>query len=389
MRATILLAWRYVTYHRIRSLLLSLCVALVLLLPLAMNLLVGHYAEALTSRARSTPLLVGARGSRFDLVLNSLYFQGRVPRTLPMAETTAIQQSGLGQAIPLYCGRSAQGFSIVGTSYDYFGFRGLRCAAGELPVMLGEAVVGAAVATELGLAPGASILSDRGSLYDLAAGYPLKMHVVGVLAATGSPDDRAVFVDVRTAWIIEGIGHGHDGAAAAPDDQVLERGGDAVVFNASVIEFMEVTEDNVDEFHFHGEAGQFPLTAVLVVPRDDKGRTLLKGRYRVSESAQMLVPAEVVDEILGFVLKVKRFFDANLALVTLATTLFLVLIVLLSFKVREREMETLFRIGCARGTVARVMATELLLQIVVGASIALLLAAFVFGYLRTRGLPFV
>ena len=47
------------------------------------------------------------------------------------------------------------------------------------------------------------------SCWDLAGDYPLKMKVVGILAASNSADDGAVFVDLKTQWVIEGFGHGH------------------------------------------------------------------------------------------------------------------------------------------------------------------------------------
>jgi len=113
---------------------------------------------------------------------------------------------------------------------------------------------------------------------------------------------------------------------------------------------------------------------VILVPRSRKAETLLKGRFRVQKSAQLLVPREVIDEILGFVVKVKAFFDANLILVTLATALFLALIVLLTLRVRQREMATLSLIGCAKRTVLRLQAAELGITLAAGLGVAALLA---------------
>ena len=105
--------------------------------------------------------------------------------------------------------RTARSRPIIGTTPDYFRQRGLAVRAGRLPILVGEAVLGATVARDLGLGPGDTLLSDYEKPYDISTTYPLKMHVSGVLAESGSPDDGAVFVDVKTAWVIEGIGHGH------------------------------------------------------------------------------------------------------------------------------------------------------------------------------------
>ena len=41
--------------------------------------------------------------------------------------------------------------------------------------------------------------------------------MVGILAPTSTPDDEAVFVDIKTAWVISGIGHGHEDVVTAED----------------------------------------------------------------------------------------------------------------------------------------------------------------------------
>ena len=41
------------------------------------------------------------------------------------------------------------------------------------------------------------------NLFDIAGVYPLKMEVVGILEATHTSDDLGIFVDLKTAWIIQ------------------------------------------------------------------------------------------------------------------------------------------------------------------------------------------
>src|SRR5690606_26661319 len=102
------------------------------------------------------------------------------------------------------------------TSLDYFEFRTLRQREGTLPLMLGDCVVGAEVAQALGLHPGDALVSDPENVFNLAGAYPLKMHVAGVLEPRATDDDRAVFVDIKTAWVIAGLGHGHQDMTQAP-----------------------------------------------------------------------------------------------------------------------------------------------------------------------------
>ena len=65
------------------------------------------------------------------------------------------------------------------------------------------------------------------------------MKVVGVLMTT---DDEAVFVDIKTAWVIAGLAHGHtDVTAPGAESGVLAVEGDKIVANASVLSYTEIT----------------------------------------------------------------------------------------------------------------------------------------------------
>jgi len=371
MRRILPLTWRYIAFNKTKSGILIACLTITLFLPIAVHVMIRHYESGLMERAETTPLIVGAKGNRYDLVLKSLYFTSENPETITMAEVNAIRDSGRAKAIPLHIGFTAKEKPLVGTSLDYFEFRRLDLAAGTLPLQLGDTVLGCEVARELKLGVGDSILTDQTSLYDIGAVYPLKLRIVGVLSPSGSPDDHAVFVDIKTAWVIEGIGHGHTDLTQTKDASILlEKKENEVVGNAAMVEYAEITADNIGSFHFHGDMTDFPVTSVIVLPDSDKSATLLKGRYRMSPTQQMLVPARVIEELMGIVFQVKRFFDANFALICLVTLLFMVLVVMLSLRIRKREMETMFRIGCSRTTVFRLQIAELCIVLFISLMLA-------------------
>lgn len=381
MKGTLLLTWRYLAFNKMKSSIMFVCLTITLFLPIAARVIIQHYENDLMARAESTPLIVGAKGNRYDLVLKSLYFTAETPESVTMAEVDAIRDSGRAGAIPLHICFTAREKPIIGTSLDYFEFRNLVVADGTLPLQLGDAVLGHAVAEELGLRVGDTILTDQTSLYDISSVYPLKMRITGVLAPSGSADDHAVFVDIKTAWIIEGIGHGHTDLAKSSDSAfVLERKDREVIGSAAVIEYTEITSDNISSFHFHGDGLDFPVTSIIVLPDSEKSATLLKGRYSISPMEQMLVPTNVIEELMGIVFRVKRFFDANFALICLATFLFVSLVVMLSLRIRRREMETMFRIGCSKSTVFRLQVTELGIVLLVSLVMAGILSGLLLLY---------
>jgi putative ABC transport system permease protein len=357
------LAWQYLVFNRLRTLTLIACVTLIAALPLSLEVLLAESERQLLSRAESTPLLVGARGSALDLVMNALYFDDEVPELVSMRAVDALWDSGLADPVPLYSRFQARGFPIVGTTLDYFDFRGLELVAGRQIALLGEAVLGASVAEELGLGPGDTLLSSSQTVFDLAGVYPLKMNIVGVLERTHKPDDLAVFVDIRTAWVIEGIGHGHQDLSRETDGTlIMQRSESGVVASPKLFQYNEITPDNVDSFHFHGDAGQYPVAAVIAIPHDVRSSTILRGRYLERESAnQIIVPAKVIDGLLQNIFRIKNVLDAVIVIVGAATLLALLLVFALSLRLRQRELQTIFKLGCSRATTVYLLAAEILI----------------------------
>jgi putative ABC transport system permease protein len=354
------LAWRYLAYHRVKSAILVGSLSLIVYLPVGLNVLVGQSAEELTARARATPLLVGAKGSPLELVLNSLYLESETPELTSYAEALRVGDSGLAQAIPLYVRFRARQQPIVGTTLDYFDFRGLRLAAGRRMALLGECVLGARAAQAMGVGVGDSVVSSPESVFDLAGVYPLRMQVVGVLAPAHTADDDAVFVDLKTTWVIEGLVHGHqDLARPEAASGVLDRSGDTITANASVEQYNEITDENRDSFHFHGDLSGYPISAVVVAPHDDRSGTILMGRYEGGEeSSQITRPLAVMNDLLGTVLTVQGFVVGALVLVASATAATAGLVFLLSLRLRRREIQTMNKIGGSRGRVAALLASE-------------------------------
>ena len=388
MSGALYLAWRYLSFHKVKTAILILAVTLIFFIPSGLQVLVDQSEAQMKARAAATPLVIGAKGSPLELVLNTLYFGRETPERILYAQAQSVAQTGLATPIPMYVRFHAGDDPIVGTTLDYAAFRGLELAEGRWMTRLGDCMVGANVARRRSLGPGDALLSSPETVFDIAGVYPLKMHVQGVLAPTGTPDDDAVFVDVKTAWVIEGLGHGHeDLARPEAAGRVLKRDGNVVIGNASVVEFNEITPENSAAFHFHGELGDFPLTAVIANPKDVKSGTILRGRYEVPGGAHQIVrPAEILDELLSTVVAIKSYVVAAFLLVGLATLAVAALVFLLSLRLRRREIETMVKIGGSKASVAAVLTSEIVLVLVASAVFAALLtwATSAFGSQAVR-----
>jgi putative ABC transport system permease protein len=362
------IAWRYVSFNKAKTATLVACIVLIAFLPVSLELLLDESERQLMSRAVTTPLVVGAKGSALDLVMNTLYFGDEVPELIAMEASGRVMETDLALPIPVYVRFRARGYAIVGTTLDYFEFRGLKVAEGRQIAVLGDCVVGANVAEKLNLKPGETLISSPETRFDLAGVYPLKMKVTGVLEKSHTSDDLAIFVDIKTAWVIQGLGHGHQDVTVLKDPTlVLRRTKDNVAATAKLYHYMEITDENIDSFHFHGDITGYPITAVIVVPYDAKSGTILQGRYlSKAETLQIVKPEDVIDGLLQNIFRIKNVLDAVISVVALATVMAIVLVFALSLRLRQREIETVFKLGCSRMTIARLVASEIFIIVFIG-----------------------
>jgi putative ABC transport system permease protein len=292
-----------------------------------------------------------------------LYFIDKQPSPIHYSDALNIDKSDLAITIPLHTGFRVGDFRIVGTTLDYFEHRQLNLKHGRAMAVLGEAVIGASAASKLKCSAGDSLISTPANFIDIAGQYPIKMKVTGVLAATGTADDEAVFVDLRTSWIIAGLGHGHQDLAKTTDNSViLKSNKGSVTANAKLLTYIEITAENVAKFHFHGADKSFPISSAIVIPKNEKSKALLLGRYQnKNQSLQLIRPPLIMQEMIDAIFRIKTVLDLVIIVVGLSTALTLLLVFILSLRLRARELSTIFRLGCGRLATSGFIVAEIFL----------------------------
>jgi putative ABC transport system permease protein len=361
MRDSFYLAWQYLRHHRLTTVVLVVSITLIIYLPAALQVIVANAETHFRSRADSTPLVVGPQGSPLELVLGSVYFDKPVEDVLRLEQLRRIEEQEAGQAIPLHVRFEARDCQIVGTTEDYLRLRNLRTVRGKMWNLPGECVLGARVAGQLNVQVGDKIPVSSSTAFTLD-NPPLRLNVVGVFAATETPDDEAIFVDLETTWIIEGLGHGHTR--------------DAPHGSSGAKPYTDITKENVASFHFHDDdRSQFPISAVVVIPASDKAQTLLLGQYLSPEEiAQIVRPRQVMDVLLHSVVMIRSYMIAIVAVVSLATLLSLSLVIVLSIRLRRAEIVTMSKMGCSRFTIASVLGSQIIVIVFASSALATILA---------------
>jgi len=375
MKDVLYIAWRYIVHNKFKSTTLVACISLIGFMPLALEVLLNETEQQFLSRANDTPLLIGAKGSALDLTMSSLYFSDESPELISMHALEQVKNCNLAKAIPIYARFHVREYSIIGTNIDYFNFRDISISSGRLFAVLGECVIGSKVADKLGLSVGDSVISSPENAFDLAGVYPLKIKIVGILNHNYTADDFAIFVDLKTAWVIQGLGHGHEDLEKIEDESVIiDRGNKGVIANAKIVQFNEITDSNIDEFHFHGDFEQYPLSSIALIPYDEKSSAILQGRYINEDSRYQIVrPTIAIEGLLENIFKIQNVINAIILFVGIATISAITLIFLLSLRLRQQEIKTITYIGCNKLTVVSLLLMEIVIILLASALICCIL----------------
>ena len=327
------------------------------------------------SRARSSPILIGHKGNEFDLVMAAAYFEAAWAIRFRTARLVTWRSAEIVR--PFLCTSVIlpRIFRLWGRSLATEVRRRLSVVDGRSFAVLGEVVLGWEVAKALELGPGDTLQSDLINLYNIAGSYPFILDVVGVYGPSGTPDDRAVFTDVKTTWLLDGHFHGHAEIALEDALGVPDEGAGNLEASAAVFMLNRLDTKSRASFHQHGDPAELPVSALLVFPADDRGYNQVLGDYAVSELLQAVEPTQVIQEVFAIVLRLEKMLGVGFGMVAASTVCLLVVVVSLSLRLRQAEIRLLQRMGCSKGTLVGLVVAELLLVLTAAIVVAAVLVA--------------
>lgn len=237
------IAWRNFRYRSLSSVLTTFSLALGVALVVLVLAVYGIITDAFRNNsAVSYNLVVGPKGDPLQLTLNSVYYLSQPIENLPFTQymefltqeqrAELVQRYGGSQAlaetagkyapyvaggvvIPLALGDYFGQYRAVGTTPDFFNrlqhgedldqpfeFReGRNFETYNEEHGYFEAVVGSRVASQLNLKVGDIFYPTHGD--PEGEGHKDAFHIVGILAPTGTPNDRAAFVNLEGFYLME------------------------------------------------------------------------------------------------------------------------------------------------------------------------------------------
>ena len=351
MRDSLYLARQYLRHHRLTSAVLVASITLIIYLPAALEVIVNGAEHHFRARARSTPLIVGPRGSALELVLASVYFDKPYEDVMRLEQLRRIDEQQLGTTIPVHSRFQARDCQIVGTTAGYLSLRGLRLAEGQSWNILGECVVGAGAADRLNIQVGDKIrgLHINGVCRSIVLRCGLKI-VAGVLAATETPDDEAIF---RRLGNRRGSSKGW-GTGTPTARSMAQPRRNCIRTSRKRTSPVFISTASRDQFSRSRRSSSMPAS--------DKAQTILLRAILLSRTrppkSSVLVQVSWTPYSPRVVM-VRSYMIAIIAVVSLVTLLTLALVIVLSIRLRRGEIVTISKMGCSRFTIASIVGSQI------------------------------
>ncbi len=220
------IVWRSLRQHALSTFVTAASVALAGGLLLTVWIVKAQSQATFTGINEGFDAVLGARGSKLQLVLNAIFNMESSPGNLPWTDFLDIQSNpNVELAVPLAVGDNYRGYRLVGATPDLFekseywpGKKfALQPGGAWFDPGRHEAVVGDFAARKLNLKVGDTFHPFHGLIFDEKNQHSETYVVVGVLKPSNTPADRVIWIPLAGIQRMSG----HDPKAATDISAVL------------------------------------------------------------------------------------------------------------------------------------------------------------------------
>ena len=329
-------------------------------------------------------IIVGAKGSPLQLVLNTLYHVGAPVGNFSLADCERLRSDKrIKSSLPMVFGDNVGGFKVIGTAPEFFTKFEYRKGL-PIPMAAGkpfagdfEAVLGAEVAEALNKKTGDSIIVRHGlEANEEGAHDHGKMPVVGILAPTGTAFDKGVYMTMRTVW--DTHYHEYQEAQEAAETALnkaenKEQGKQ----HSQAEEHQHDEEHHTEHEHHHDIPSEFTTVTALVVKLkspvfyDSFIRSVNEGT-----SAQAAIPIREITGLFQIVGNVSGILLGISYLVIVLGAISIIVALYTSLNERRREIAILRALGAHRRLIVGLIVTEAVMISTLGSLLGLVVARF-------------
>lgn len=369
------IAWKSIRQRMLASSLTALSIALGVALMITVLVINGVVTRMFSQSATGYHLVVGAKGSPMQLVLNTIYFMDRPIENLPYKYYRQLKsKSWVKHAIPFNLGDTTEDgrYRIVGTIPEYFQVdyvpgKPLAFQDGKAFVEKFDAVIGARVARAYGWKLGSQFpIAHGGNLDDVHAE---KFTVVGILKATGTPIDRGVFINLDGFFSIDG----HQKSEEDAREQEAARESGDVVIQSKPATGGNTAAASSDPGKKDADIGK-EVTAILLQTQTDSLAFLMEPRINKGPIAQAANPIQQISRLLRDVVgNVRTMLVVMTALIIVVSGVGIFVSIYNSMADRKREIAIMRALGARRSTVFSIIVAESVLLCAGGGLVGMIL----------------
>lgn len=329
---------------------LSIVISVSLLL--SVEFVRGQVRDSFTRTVSGVDLIVGARTGQLNLLLYSVFRIGNATNGIDWSSVANLQANpNVEWLIPIALGDTHEGFRVVGTNNDYFHhFK----YGNQQPLVMTQgseftdgfsAVLGSEAAKSLRYALGDKLVIAHG-LGAVSFHHHDKepFTVSGILAPTGTPADKAVYVTLQGLEAAH-----HEPAQSSMLRKPVKHDGNG--------------QDGEEHEHLDMNAPPEKVTAVLLGLKNRV--TALQLQYQINqykaEPLLAILPGVALSELWQLMGNVEKLLLGISVLILLSSLVGLITMLLASMRERKQEIAVLRVIGAGPGTLLLLVQAEAML----------------------------
>lgn len=344
-------------------------------------LLSSQINTQLAINSKGVDLVLGAKGSPLQLILNSIYHIDHPTGNINFAEAQKVASNPMVKmAVPLSMGDNYQGFRIIGTDSSFLSLYKLELDEGRWVSKDFEAVIGAHIAAEKKISIGDRIFGSHGlsGSEDLHVDHPYT--VTGILHKSKTVGDQLVLTNLSSVW------HMHDHEQIHEEEHAQETDH---VYHDGDIRSDEEQESKQDENIVHRlidlEDQSRQITSMLIqyknpsavamFPRMVNQQTSMQAASPSIESARLFSIMGVGLDALQMLATVFMFMAALSVFIGLYN----------AFKNRKYELAVMRVMGGSGAELFTMMVTEGILITFLGALLGIFLSHIMIYFISSKG----
>ena len=391
---SLLLSWKNLIAKPLSMLLTLVLFALGVGLISLLMILQKQTQDQFDKNLAGIDLVVGAKGSKLQLILGSMYHVDNPTGNITIKEARPFMNPKhplIEMSVPLSLGDSHKGYRIVGTEKNILDLYNAEIGEGRLWNKVMEVTLGASVATDLKAKIGTRFKSSHGLIEDdnLIHEDSKDFVVVGILQPTGSVIDQLILTRTESIWEVHD-GHAHD-EEGGHEEHAHEEGGhddhgdEEDTHDHSGHERHDHAEGEHDHAA-HAEEESIVQKTLLDYPDKSITSLLIKFKGRGFQTLNMGRQIDVNTDMIAAspAIEINRLY-ANMGvgingltylayLITFVSALSIFISLFSSLKDRKYELALMRVMGASRGKVFGLILVEGLLLAVLGCFLGLLLS---------------